>query len=240
MIYLSGAGPARREAAALEAAGIGLIAQPGIGSHGPSVSLSMLLQCRCWAADNGCFASRWEEDAWLAWLNGLPRAGCLFAVAPDVYPDAAATLQRSAPFLPLIRELGFPVALVAQDGAESLALPWDDFDCLFIGGQLGAHPRREWKESPAAERLGWEARRRGKWVHMGRVNSLTRMERARSMGCCSVDGTFIKWRNRPARGRGGGAVATLAGWSSWLAANPAFFTTFETPALPAHRQALMP
>ena len=59
---------------------------------------------------------------------------CLFAAAPDVVGDAAATLQRSERMLDWIRYAGFPVAFVARDGLEHLTVPWDDFDALFIGG----------------------------------------------------------------------------------------------------------
>ena len=53
--------------------------------------------------------------------------------------------------------------------------------------------RLEWKESKAAAALSRAARSAGKWVHMGRVNSLRRFERARYMGCHSADGTYIKY-----------------------------------------------
>jgi hypothetical protein len=141
-----------------------------------------------WCADNGCFGSGYPGDAkWLAWLE--KHAGdagtCLFATAPDVVGDAAATLARSAPFLPAIRALGYPAALVAQDGLEDLDVPWDDFDVLFIGGTTA------WKLGPAALGLIQQAKRRGKWVHMGRVNSEKRYRIAHAAGCDSVDGTFL-------------------------------------------------
>jgi hypothetical protein len=36
-----------------------------------------------------------------------------------------------------------------------------------------------------------EARGRGKWVHMGRVNSLRRLRYAAAIGCDSADGTYL-------------------------------------------------
>src|SRR5690349_16728191 len=89
-----------------------------------------------WCADNGCFADKWDEAVWWKFLvdNAHRASTCLFAVAPDVVGDAAATLERSAPWLGKIRELGYPVAFVAQDGLEVLPVPWDEFDVLFIGG----------------------------------------------------------------------------------------------------------
>jgi hypothetical protein len=230
VLYLTGVTNDRDEPG-LIASGVGLMVQPGNSYH------LRIDRYRFWAADNGCYRDRWEEDAWLRWLEPLPRDACLFAVAPDVYPDAAATLERSMQFFPLLRELGFPVALVAQDGAEHLDLPWEDFDCLFIGGERG-HP--EWKVSAGAEDVARRARAQGKWVHMGRVNSLHRMKRARDMGCHSADGTYLKYRNRvngntPREKRG---AMEFGQWHEWLLANPTLFPATETPALPVHKEAL--
>jgi hypothetical protein len=141
-----------------------------------------------WAADNGCFAqgARFDLDAFLAWLAGLDgRERCLFAVAPDVVGDAEATLTRSADVLPRIRALGYRAALVAQDGLERLAVPWDDVDALFIGGTTA------WKLSEAAYALAAEAVRRGKWTHMGRVNGEGRLRAAAAAGYDSADGTGL-------------------------------------------------
>jgi len=140
-----------------------------------------------WCADNGCFGEGYPGDAkWWAWLERQPnRESCAFAVAPDVVCDAAATLERSLPWLPMIRSLGIPAALVAQNGLEDLDVPWDEFDVLFLGGD------DEWKLGPHARRLTAEAKARGKSVHMGRVNSLRRMRYAFAIGCDSADGTCL-------------------------------------------------
>ncbi len=141
-----------------------------------------------WCADNGCFGKGYPGDEkWLAWLakNAHDAATCLFATAPDVVGDAVATLERSTPWLQPIRDLGYPAALVAQDGLEDLEVPWDLFDVLFIGGST------EWKLGPAARELIREAKDRGKWVHMGRVNSERRYRYAHEIGCDSADGTYL-------------------------------------------------
>lgn len=144
-----------------------------------------------WAADTGCFTqpASYTDAGYLAWLE--TRFGevdrCLFATAPDVVGDAAGTLAKAGPMFAPIRALGYRVALVAQDGLESLPVPWDDFDALFLGGTTA------WKLSEAAYGLAQEAKRRGKWVHMGRVNSLRRLQVAEQFGCDSVDGTFLRW-----------------------------------------------
>lgn len=141
-----------------------------------------------WCADNGCFGKGYPGDgAWWAWVQALPTERCRFAVAPDVVADAAATLKRSAQWLPLIRSLGLPAAFVAQDGLENLAVPWDSFDVLFIGGST------EWKLGPHTRQLITEAKARGKWVHMGRVNSQRRFTYGQAIGCDSADGTKLAW-----------------------------------------------
>jgi hypothetical protein len=175
-----------------------------------------------WCADNGCFSSRWRADHWWAFLERLApyAASCLFATAPDVVSDAAATLERSLPWMPKMRALGYKVAFVAQNGIENIDVPWDEFDALFIGGSAECVPcgytrpidapspgrgryascphceRRvtEWKVGPIALAVAREAKRRGKWLHMGRVNSAGRYRIARDVfGCDSVDGTKITY-----------------------------------------------
>jgi len=141
-----------------------------------------------WCADNGCFSDKYVGDErWFAWLtkNAYRADSCVFAVAPDVVGDAAATMARSLPWLPRIRSLGYPAAFVAQDGLEDLTVPWDEFDVLFIGGTT------DWKLGRHARHLVSEAKAHGKWVHMGRVNSQRRYLYAQRIGCDSADGTTL-------------------------------------------------
>lgn len=149
-----------------------------------------------WCADNGCFSDKWDEDKWWSFLvaNANRSDTCQFAVAPDVVGDAQKSHARSWPWLRKIRDLGYPVAYVAQDGLERLTVPWGDFDVLFIGGTT------EWKLGPHARRLITEAKVHGKWVHMGRVNSERRYRYAAAVGCDSADGTYLTFgpnRNLP-------------------------------------------
>ena len=164
-------------------------------------------------------------------LDSRPSDACSLSRL-NVYPDAKASLERGMKYADLIHGLGLPVAIVAQDAGENLAYPWDDFDCLFIGGKRDeANPDGEWKLSTGATELVQRARSQGKWVHMGRVNSLKRMERARAMGCHSADGTFIGKgpKDKPPR---------ADHWMRWLSIHRLFpqTTAFETPSLPLHRE----
>lgn len=144
-------------------------------------------------ADNGCGPGKDGKQGtgypgdqeFRRYLRRLPADRTVFAVAPDVVADAAATLERSKPWLAEIRSLGIPAAFVAQDGQENLPVPWDEFDVLFVGGST------DWKLGPHARTLVAEAKRRGKSVHMGRVNSHKRISYAQHIGCDSADGTFI-------------------------------------------------
>ena len=143
-----------------------------------------------WCADNGVFGGAYPgDDKYLGWLEQRTWAvdRCAFAVAPDVVCDAQATLDRFVSMGPRIRALGCPVALAGQNGLENLAVPWSDFDALFVGGD------DPWKLGPAAAALAAEAKARGKWVHMGRVNSGRRLRYAAFIGCDSADGTYLKW-----------------------------------------------
>jgi hypothetical protein len=79
----------------------------------------------------------------------------------------------------------FTVAFVAQNGIEQTVIPWDEFDCLFVGGD------NAFKLAESTYALVREAKQRGKWCHMGRVNSLRRLRAARVGGYDSVDGTML-------------------------------------------------
>jgi hypothetical protein len=144
-----------------------------------------------WGADTGCFTQphTFSMSRYIDWLTDRKYAqdSCLFATAPDVVGDAVATLEISREPLQEIRGLGYKSALVAQDGLEKLSIPWDTFDCLFIGGTT------DWKLSEPAYALTTEAKRRGKWAHMGRVNSFRRIVAASISGYDSVDGTFLAY-----------------------------------------------
>lgn len=170
--------------------------QQRIGFIKTPVQGNVLIEGAIWCADNGCFGNGYPGDeGWLKWLENLkPHAGnCLFATAPDVVGDAEASLARSRKFLPQIRELGFKAALVAQDGMENMELPWDEFDVLFLGGKKTEKSSDEWKLGPGARALAVEARRRGKWVHAGRVNSRKRYFALASI-CDSCDGTYLRFQ----------------------------------------------
>jgi hypothetical protein len=140
-----------------------------------------------WCADNGAFGKGYPGDqAFIAWLGAQhDRDNCLFATAPDALCDHQRTYRRSDRWIDSMHALGYRVAFVAQNGANSGNLPWGRFECLFIGGD------DDFKLGQRARDLVAEAKRRGKWVHMGRVNSERRFRYASHIGCDSADGTFL-------------------------------------------------
>lgn len=138
-----------------------------------------------WAADNDAF-SKWDEGRYRAMLERIRgRDGMLFVTAPDVVGDWHATDRLYGEWRHDLE--GFPVAYVAQDGLQGQHVPWRNITALFIGGTT------EWKMGAQAARLIREAKSRGKWVHMGRVNSYERMRYAQWLGCDSIDGTQFSW-----------------------------------------------
>jgi hypothetical protein len=181
-MYLSGSVCAEL----LEVAGrpdVGMLAQPGTSGYPRRYAGAF----GHWAADNGCFAELkgkpFDVERWWRWVEELPHRGCLFVTAPDVVGDPVATWARSELWLERIRGIGLPAGYVAQDGSEA-DIPWRAFDALFIGGS------DEWKMGPAVLELLAEARARGKWCHVGRVNTAGRWEHF-SGRADSVDGTML-------------------------------------------------
>lgn len=176
---------------------------------------NLLESSTTWCADNGIFSNAYPGDSqYLRWLASLPApTRCRFAVAPDVVADHDATLARSWPMLRRIRATGLPVALCAQNGATQDDMPWDYIDAVFLAGIVECtpcgfipnvahlpmdtcpegHPLAEWKTSAAATAITAEGRARGKWVHMGRVNTRGRVQAAKAMGCHSADGTYLTY-----------------------------------------------
>lgn len=148
-----------------------------------------------WAADCDGFGGvdRAAYQRMVMELVGVP--GCLFLVVPDVYlgdgvEAHTATVDAWREWMPFVSMSGFPLAFVAQIGATVGNVPWDECDAVFLGGDTA------WKLGPVAREIVAEAKRRGKHVHMGRVNSMKRIAYAKSIGCNSVDGSgWAKYRD---------------------------------------------
>ena len=161
--------------------------------HCYSIQTLRKIGCTSMCLDNAAY-SNFCPDAYSRMLDKWADAPIPveWVTIPDVVGNAALTNTLFDKWQDRI--FAFPRAYVAQDGAEDLELPWDDFKCLFIGGTTG------WKLSQSAESVVKEGKRRGKVIHMGRVNSQKRMRYAFQLGCESVDGTgYSKYNKKELR-----------------------------------------
>lgn len=144
-----------------------------------------------WAADTGLYSAKgareFELSRYIEWLQQRRRfiSSNLFATAPDSFGSWSKTIEMALPVLPVIRSIGYQAALVAQPGITLETIPWQSFDCLFIGGP------DEHQHGPIVRGAIREARRRGKTVHGGRVNGYKRLSYFYKIGAHSVDGTFV-------------------------------------------------
>lgn len=105
---------------------------------------------------------------------------------PDVVGNAEETINLFPKYSQRIRNVGYKVAFVAQDGQENLPFP-DEIDALFIGGST------KWKLGIGAEKCIKRAKEKGLWVHVGRVNTKKRMKHFSLLNVNSVDGTHITY-----------------------------------------------
>lgn len=139
---------------------------------------------RPWAIDNGGF-KQLDIPALKALLarERHHKDKCLFVCAPDIVASAQRTLELFRWFLPQLE--GWPVALVCQDGQESLPIPWDEIAAVFIGGSTN------WKCSPHAEQIIRTALILGKHVHAGRVNDPQRWLHFERLGVHTCDGSGL-------------------------------------------------
>lgn len=172
----------------------------------------MIKQGYLWGLDNGQFTGRFSENpkGETGRTNNRESFGfyrfiemmlpylptCKFIAAPDyldrwhdgkhrqVKGDALKTLAMFEQHAPRIKELGYPVAYVAQDQSENYPVP-ELADALFVGGST------EWKLGRGAEKIIKAAQARRMWVHIGRVNSPGRFGYFKMLGCDSCDGTHI-------------------------------------------------
>ena len=137
-----------------------------------------------YAMDNGAWASWRNPQIMLRMVERQkPQlARCLWVAVPDVVGSCRRTLDLWDEWTGHFA--GWPLAFVAQDGAEDCDLPWDGMDCLFIGGST------QWKASRAAMETARCAKLLGKWLHVGRVNTPGRMRHWADIAD-SIDGTGL-------------------------------------------------
>ena len=137
------------------------------------------------AVDNGAYSGRCglaEFGDMLARLQ-VARARCLFAALPDVVGSARRTLEIFE--IAHAQFYRWPLALVCQDGQESLPIPWAQIAAVFIGGSTG------WKMSVHAAQIIRAAQVLGRHVHVGRVNTVARWRYFEQLGVDTCDGSGL-------------------------------------------------
>lgn len=150
-----------------------------------------VIQWSLWALDNGRFAKggvnpNWELDDWIASLHCYPewvRKLAVFAVVADVPFDAHGTIEMFWEMRHHVLNAGYPVAFVTQNGMTPLDIPWSEIDAIFIGGDDDHKIGNEGAELIKAGNA------LGKWTHVGRVNSIKRLEQVWMAD--SADGTTL-------------------------------------------------
>lgn len=136
---------------------------------------SSFRKCHIWhpytALDNLAYVN-WNPGAFknLLFQHAKYAEETKWVCAPDVVGDAKATLIRFEEWYPILTHLKYPIAYVLQDGQEEDSIPWDRITALFLGGTT------EFKLSKEAYSLTEEGKRRKKLIHIGRVNSIKRIE----------------------------------------------------------------
>lgn len=118
--------------------------------------------------DNGCF-KRFDEETWVKQLEDCESEKMpVFVCLPDVVGSAIRTRELFDHYE--LRTNGLPRALVLQDGIGSVAIPWDKISAVFIGGS------DEFKICPEVFQACKVAKMLGKWIHVGRVNTVSRLK----------------------------------------------------------------
>lgn len=140
-----------------------------------------------WALDNGAWGAftagrPFDNDAF---RRAVVEAGRLdFVVVPDVVMDADGTRAMRDQWLDwtLANADAARVLLPVQNGMEDDDLPLSDRIGVFVGGD------DRWKERTMHH---WRARTDaiGAYLHVGRVNSVRRLESCWLVGADSVDGS---------------------------------------------------
>jgi len=117
--------------------------------------------------DNGCF-KRFDQKTWERMLDDcfeqkMPKFACL----PDIVGNAQRTIELFHEFE--LRTNGIPRALVLQDGINNITINWSKISAVFVGGTDA------FKISPEVFETCKAAKMLGKWIHVGRVNTIQRL-----------------------------------------------------------------
>lgn len=134
-----------------------------------------------------------DNAAFIAWRQGFPwnegefwglcdKAAAakyppLWVICPDSVADRDGTLRLWDQHYPRLAAYGWPVAFAVQDGMIRQDVP-KEAALVFVGGST------EWKWSTLGGWAAWFPR-----VHVGRVNTLPRLQECEARRVESIDGT---------------------------------------------------
>ena len=131
--------------------------------------------------DNGCF-KEFKKKKWLSLVDQAYENRPVFVCLPDIVGDARRTLDLFDAFKH--DTIALPRALVLQDGIGNFKIPFDDIDAVFVGGS------DNFKISSEAINACKAAKMLDKWVHVGRVNTASRVRNWIGLAD-SIDGSGI-------------------------------------------------
>ena len=136
------------------------------------------------AFDNDAYSvkegEQWDEDAWLKMLDKMEKDKVkpAWVLVPDVVGDKGRTLANFFCYRTHISKRDWSVALAVQEGMKPQDIPCT-VDVIFVGGKSSI-----WKFESLP--MWTQAFPR---VHVGRVNSLEKLQLCKELGVESVDGT---------------------------------------------------
>lgn len=122
--------------------------------------------CVPYGLDNGCFSGSLPA-AWNRLIQEAEADRPVFVAVPDIVGSARRTEDLFTYFER--KTNGLPRALVLQDGIGNVEIPWANIAAVFVGGS------DDFKIAPEAIQVAKCAKMLGKWVHVGRVNTASRM-----------------------------------------------------------------
>jgi hypothetical protein len=140
-----------------------------------------------------------DNGAWTAHQAGEPidiglfvRAllklgvGADWAACPDIVGGGLRSLELSLAWLRFVLCMTQVALIPVQDGVEVSDV--EPFLGPNVGVFVGGSPATNWKEQTTS---AWAAacRRRGAWCHVGRVNTMRRINICATAGATSFDGT---------------------------------------------------
>jgi len=122
--------------------------------------------------DNGCY-SRFKKDEFCKLIDNADRdrTNLQWIVCPDMVADAQRT-RELYDYFARKHLRGLPIAYVLQDNCQFTRIPYDEVECLFVGGTT------PFKTSDAALNAVRTAKmiKPEIMIHVGRVNSFDRAE----------------------------------------------------------------